>query len=238
MMPISSANTNSPTKRKRARRRFYGQGVTLAELIVASFVMTIVLFASYDVLVQGYSYFRSNEAALDAQRDSLTMLTELQTELENTNLNLVYLGDPIGVSFASPLDQAGIMVVDQNGALYYQDWIGYYLGTDHCIYRKNSWMAVENSTINAGTSGGLQAALNGFTPSGYFAIQTLPGTKQLARNIDQWYVQAGTVLGGSSGTASASTVNVTLYAGDPNTANTEGYYVKVRSAISPRNFGN
>jgi hypothetical protein len=203
--------------------------MTLAELLVASFVMTIVLFGSYEVLRSGMSYFRSNQAAIDAQRGGLVLLSQLTSELENSCPNLIDLNavSLYGIVFAGPLSPTtGVMSVDASGALYYQDYIAYYLqGTN--IYRKADLIDPEN--VNPPAPEALTAPVGAWGTGKVIAYWPYsPSSPRLvAANIQQFFCQN---VGGSQ------SVTATIYAGDNNLANLEGYWVKIQTSIYPRNL--
>lgn len=114
------------------------RGLSLAELLVALGIMSIVTIGAFMIISEGLHLFRANQAASDAQDSTLKALGRLTTELTNSKHELTrWYPNPTGgipasvrsgIVFASPLTSDGTAQFHPvTGKIFWQKLICYYL---------------------------------------------------------------------------------------------------------------
>lgn len=207
--------------------------------MVAMAIMALVFAGACTILDQGLSYFRSDQRALKAQRSCLNLMSRLSSELEETNINYIYIsnGSPYGIAFADPFNPKthALSVDPATGVMKWQRYICYYLDPDGSgrVLRKEV-------PIIPSTSSPYAPADAGRTPA-WFAAQTNLDTTTVCDDVTKLVLSKPAVASGRYD------IYATVYAGDPNAVKVQGgqlvpnskdeesYWLKVSTQISPRN---
>jgi hypothetical protein len=112
----------------RVRKVSDTQGLSLLELLIASFLFGLVSVMVAFLVRAGYQYLRQTEQRADLQRASLFVMSGLSRELVQSSVDTIrYSGpsDPAGLVFASPRGTDG-MVSYTNNRLEWKRWTGVY----------------------------------------------------------------------------------------------------------------
>lgn len=242
-------------------RRIRRRGTTLIELLIASSIMLLIMGSITAILLAGFSYVRTNEKALDTQRNVLLVLTRLGQEVQQSDYNCVEFGASetpprSGITFVSPfsnhtdpaLHLSESFQTDPKGNMAFQSYICYYLDiASHKLYRNEvnynvyDLAAADTSPPVKGNTH-LCLASDRKAPllvAWWEGATAMPGTTvpppatatQVADNI-----QAFNITSSSPGTGSA-VVNISISAGDeqhgPN--DKESFFFTLITTVSPRN---
>jgi hypothetical protein len=107
--------------------------MTLAELLVFTFLMSILATAVLAVYVLSMRYMRIAQAALDLQASAQKSVASLVADLADTNATTIKVtSTPPSIIFASPRDGNGQI---EAGPIW-QAWIGYYIDANNNLIRK------------------------------------------------------------------------------------------------------
>jgi prepilin-type N-terminal cleavage/methylation domain-containing protein len=117
------------------------KGMSLVETLVASALMSIVILAAIQLLVEGGRYLRINQQATDAQRAGLAILSQVGSGMQATRPDLIST-DAFGLVFATPFKEDGTVVFDSlSGELTWQGWVCFYY-EDSTVTRRERPLAV------------------------------------------------------------------------------------------------
>lgn len=213
--------------------------------------MGIVLTAATMVFIEGHRYFRTNQAAADAQRNAMLALTLMTTELQNANARTAAvhpMGSGVtypGIVFASSIDDSGRAYFHPvTGKIFWQKLICYYFDGEKIIRR---WEPLpDEDPPNKGTTdiSFVQSEISA-KDSDYFAGSTLQfkilGTGFSAFNITEFdstsqlslEANAGVSVAASSG-ARQRAFDLLIEAGLKSLTDNDGYYIGVHSRVTPR----
>lgn len=225
------------------------RGLSLAELLVAMFVMGIVVWGAYEIFREGIQFFKTNQKAADAQRHCLNLLSQVSLQVTNAKDDLVrsYNGPGVvqGICFASPLADDGKVHYDlTNGnQVFWQKICCFYLDpSNNTVYRKEVKIpdTVSGETGNSDL-GQVGSQLDAAT-SAYFLALSTPATRIVAKEIRSLDVKvydpstSGVVPGGagSAGAAGGLAFDITVEAGNPTDRGPNGYYIKLDTRVAPR----
>ncbi|MBS2034946.1 hypothetical protein JST97_08155 [bacterium] len=133
MKPTSTAPT-----RGRARR-----AMTLLEITISTALVSIVFLAVFLIIDKGMRFYRLNTEANDCQRGVLSFLSRLNSALQNSAPQLIFIDSPApppsgfgsypnsrGISYASPFDSSGKARFDTMRQLYWQGYGCFYVDNE------------------------------------------------------------------------------------------------------------
>lgn len=223
------------------------RGISLLEVMVASFVMSIVVYGAYQIFREGAQYFRTNQRAVDAQNSALIFLNKMSLEAVSAREDLIEsYGAPYpGMVFASPAGQDGKIHYGVDSRIIWKRYICYYYdAADRKVYRKEE--VVPGSTLLPG--GG---AVNGDSDpvsvatsmtsrdTNYFASTAGLDSRVVASDVEALTISdydptAGVLPGSSTATTANRAFDVVLEVGDPNDTGPTGYYLLLRSRVGAR----
>lgn len=226
----------------------FRSGTTVLELLISMSVLFMVFAGVAAILVQGLTYLRANQSALDAQRSAVMAVNIMTREVEHTRMAYASL-EVDGLSFADPYgghdDPAkGIvtgMKVDTLGQLLWQRYIGYYRdpATNRLIRKEVTWdmcPEVQGSPPSP------------FVPQPAGTYTCGPPINPLHPNCKAFFM--GSPVQGRLVAADCCAFNATNYVdtnlhvsaikvslnfGDPDPNNYNHYWFEISTVISPRN---
>lgn len=115
-------------------------GVTLIELIVATFIALIVTTIVYASFSLTRDYWKTIDAKIEVQLNCLQALEKIKEDSAVSNIGsftVANTGNLKAVSFQTPLDSAGIFQTDSNdGTPLWQQYIIYYWQTSTTDLRR------------------------------------------------------------------------------------------------------
>lgn len=225
-------------------------GTTLIETIVMLGILSVIIVGSYQIFHEGIRYFRTIEAASDAQMDALKVLGQITTDLSTTRRDLIKVysgpGGPVGIVFVSPLTDSGATRFHKTrGDIYWQKWVCFYLdldpsgGTNGKVYRCEENIPNEDAD-GPGSTKLASVVKQGMTTrdTTYFKQNAWIPRRLLGSKISQFDIEkyAGDITDDVAQNTSelADSYVLTVEAGDPSSAaGPEGYYIKVSSLVVP-----
>jgi prepilin-type N-terminal cleavage/methylation domain-containing protein len=242
---------SSVQSRKAARRC---RGTTLIELMVAIGIMSIIVTGAFLVMNEGLQLFRTNKRAADAQVSVLQVLTRVTTEAVNAKAELVrnYPSsgtEPAGIVFASPLDDAGnVKIDDETAELYWMKWICYYFipgdpsrDVPGKLYRAEMPIPPDDPSDLAGSKDiegvvvpGLEARKTSYFVSSSGVQRRLLGDDVSGFDVTPYEGTVGTAYGANAGIVSHDAYDIVVQAGDRDNRTSSGYFIEVTSRVTPR----
>lgn len=127
------------TKRNRA--------LSLTELIVATFILSLISVAAFKILAEGLRYVRVNQLAIDSQRAGLSIVSRISLGVQSSRSDLI-TASPEGVVFASPTKDDGTVEFDiGEQKLLWQNWVCLYYADEKVTLRK---MAISPPSLEPG----------------------------------------------------------------------------------------
>ena len=218
--------------------------------MVAICVTSIIVVGAFMVMTEGLQLFRTNKRAADAQADVLQILSRVTTEAVNAKPELIkcypnpsYPSAVSGLVFASPLLPDGDVRIDSDTAeIYWQNLICYYYEpSGGSGYGKVFRAILPISPTGSETAPGskdipnLIINLNSRTTD-YFQAQTSIERRLLGGDMSGFLVKPyeGEVGGAGAGVLSHDSYSLEVEAGDINNTTSTGYYIKVKSRVTPR----
>ncbi|MFN8611447.1 MAG: type II secretion system protein [Vulcanimicrobiota bacterium] len=134
MKPTSTA----PTELCMAVRR--QRGMTMLEISISVALISIVFLAVFLIIDKGMRFYRLNTEANDCQRGVLTFLSRLNSSLQNSAPQFIFIDSPApppsglgtypnsrGIAFATPFDSTGKARFDNLRQLYWQGYGCFYV---------------------------------------------------------------------------------------------------------------
>ncbi|MGE0493784.1 MAG: PilW family protein [Vulcanimicrobiota bacterium] len=224
------------------------RGISLLEVMVASFVMSIVVYGAYQIFREGAQYFRTNQRAVDAQNSALIFLNKMTLEAVSAREDLIesYAAPYPGLVFASPVGQDGKIHYGADSRIIWKRFICYYYdATERKVYRKEE--AVPGSTLLPGGGGSVNgdsspttvASAMGSRDTNYFASTAGLDARIVASDVESLTISdydptAGILPGTSTATTAKRAFDVALEVGNPNDTGPTGYYLLLRSRVGAR----
>jgi hypothetical protein len=112
------------------------RAVSLIELVVASFIVSLISVAAFKILAEGLRYVRINQLAIDAQRSGLAIASLASQGIQSSRSDLID-SSPDGLVFASPTKDDGTVEFDiAEQELLWQDWVCLYYADGQVTLRK------------------------------------------------------------------------------------------------------
>lgn len=184
--------------------------MSLAELLIATAIMSLISIAAFRILAEGSQYLHLNQTAIDAQRSGLTILSQLGSGIQSTRQDLIASG-PEGLVFASPYKDDGTVEFDAvDRGLVWQKWV--------CFYREQDRVSRRELDISLPSSSPGAPPL----PSTFASV---PVFKSLAKDVTQFSV--------SQISASPPLWSLDLTVGD--VSDPDYYGIELHSEVGPRN---
>lgn len=122
------------------RRR---RGMTMLEMSISTALVSIVFLAVFLIIDKGMRFYRLNTEANDCQRGVLTFLSRLNSALQNSAPQFVFIDcaapppsgigafpNSRGIAYATPFDPNGKARFDVNRQLYWQGYGCFYVDGD------------------------------------------------------------------------------------------------------------
>lgn len=112
------------------------RALSLAELIVATFILSLISVAAFKILAEGLRYVRTNQLAIDAQRAGLSIVSRISQGIQSSRSDLIDASAD-GVVFASPTKDDGTVEFDiAEQKLLWQNWVCLYYDDEKVTLRK------------------------------------------------------------------------------------------------------
>lgn len=210
------------------------RGLSLVETIVASSLMFLVLACVYWFVIASYQYFRIISDSSDRQRDMLFLLTRLNSVLQNSRPEYIYV-DPSGkgVSFASPFEVNGQVnfqedPITHQSKIVWQAYEAVYLMPDGKVRYGRLPIGAPSITIQP-------PDLAGAKPTDFIALGG-SGDRLLCSHVSKLRIDelaVGATLP-TSGTP-AEKICYFLQVEVGNAADPSGYWMQLESVATPRN---
>lgn len=206
--------------------------MTLAETMVASSLMLLIMTGVFYMVNKGYQFFRVTNKAADSQRTILQLFTRLNLVVQNCKP--IYIAvDPSnrGISFCSPFDDQGKAQFDYDAItdvsrVKWQAYEAIFLMPDKRVLTHRRKFPPTSSPLPPGDPGANASPAN-FISAGQ--------GKELADEISRFEIvkkAAGDPLP-YGGTASRDCYLVTVESGNQN--DPSGYWLQLQTSVTPRN---
>ncbi len=197
------------------------QGVSLAETLIASSLMVLLVGLMYTAVASGIRYQRRSDALIDLDQSAALTVAFLTRELLDTNLRTIVPFGPSDIAFSVPKDPSGKPLVNSAGQFLWDKVICYRLET----LADGKRLVRQEEQVGGANLQPLN--LYRLTPprtSAYFAASTIP-----IRVLSNQIADVRFTLP----TSAARPIEVTL---DFETkADGHTYGLKVSSKVNPRN---
>ena len=108
---------------------------SLLELVLALGLSFLVLSATTLILIEGFRFYRRNEAILDLQQSALTSLARLARELSESNQEGVSV-QPAALLFATPRGRDGSLRIESTGRFRWSQVVAYWLDATTATLRR------------------------------------------------------------------------------------------------------
>ena len=108
------------------KARNASRGVSLAEALVSATLLLFIVSSAYAVLINGMSYLRTTNAAIDAQKSALSALSKISQSINSSKRGLLSTTQD-GIVVASPFNSTGEISMDPtSGSLVWKTYVCYY----------------------------------------------------------------------------------------------------------------
>ncbi|MFN8611464.1 MAG: hypothetical protein U0931_28215 [Vulcanimicrobiota bacterium] len=231
-----------------AASRSSRSGTTLLELLISMSVLFMVFAGVAAILVQGLTYLRANQSALDAQRAAILAVNSITREAEHTRMAYATL-EIDGLTFADPYGghddpSKGIvsgLKVDSLGQLLWQRYICYYRdpAKNQLIRKEVTWdmcpeVASSPPVPFVPQPSGTYTCGPPIDPAhpncrAYFLASTVP-SRMVASDCC-----AFNATNHLDSNLHVSAIKVSFDFGDPDPRNYNHYWFEISTVISPRN---
>ena len=146
--------------------------LSLVEAVVSSALMLLIMTGVYQMVTKGYQFYRVNQAATDAQRNGLALLTKLNNVIQNAKPAYIAI-DPAnkGISYCSPFDDAGKVLFNLDATtnvsrVVWQAYESLYLTPEKKVFLGRKKIAVPSFSVLTPDDPGASAMPSNFLMTG------------------------------------------------------------------------
>jgi hypothetical protein len=198
--------------------------------------MLLIMTGVYQMVTRGYQFYRINQAATDAQRNGLALMTKINTVIQNARPAYIAI-DPgnQGISYCSPFDDAGKVFFDldvptNTSRVVWQAYESLYLTPENKVFLGRRTIATPSYSVDT-------PDLAGAMPADFLAAGK---GRFIAENVTRFevsHIAKGSPLPlpppAPVTLASNDCYTVIFEAG--NQADPGGYWLRLECTVTPRN---